>query len=135
MRAPIRAVEGHSVEGHSTRPTDRGTIASMIGSIAWTRPAHIHPLCATKCSDEMTSADSEARISLVISRHRNSLRRARASPHASLKRSSMDGRLLMRLVSNHRRRSFISLPSSSATIDPTSGELAKTPGAARSGMT
>jgi hypothetical protein len=40
----------------------------------------------------------------------------------------------MRLVSNHRRRSFISLPSSSATIDPTSGEL-KTPGAASSGMT
>jgi hypothetical protein len=41
----------------------------------------------------------------------------------------------MRLVSNHRLRSFISLPSSSATIDPTSGELVKTPGAASSGMT
>ena len=135
MRAPIRAVEGHSVEGHSTRPTDRGTIASMIGSIAWTRPAHIHPLCATTCSDEVTSADSEARISLGISRHHNSWHSARTILHASLKRSSMEGRRLMRLVSNHRRRSFISLPGSSATIDPTSGELAKTPGAASSGMT
>jgi hypothetical protein len=98
----------------------------MIGNIAWTLPAHIHPLYATTCSDEVTSADSEARISLVISRHRNSLRRARASPHASLKRSSMDGR---------RRRRRTALPSSSATIDPTSGELAKMPGAASSGMT
>ena len=133
MRAPIRAAEGHSVEGFSTRPTDRGTIASMIGSIAWTRPAHIHPLCATTCSDEMTSSESEARISLGISRHHNSWHSARTILHASLKRRSIESRL-MRLVSNHRRRSFISLPSSSATIDPTSGEL-KTPGAASSGMT
>ena len=130
MRAPIRGVEGHS-----TRPTDRGTIASMIGSIAWTRPAHIHPLCATTCSDEVTSTDSEARISLGISRHHNSLRRARTSLHASLKRSSMEGHRPMRLVSDHRHRRFTALPSSIATIDPTSGEPAKTPGAASSAVT
>ena len=106
----------------------------MIGSIAWTRPAHINPLYATTCSDEVTSTDSKACISLGISRHHNSWHSARTILHASLKRRSIESRL-MRLVSNHRRRSFISLPSSSATIDPTSGELVKTPGAASSGMT
>ena len=118
MRAPIRAVEGHSVEGHSTRPTDQGTIASMIGSIAWTLPAHIHPLYATTCSDEVTSADSEARISLGIRRHHDSFK-GRTSIRASLKRSSMEGHRHTGLVSDYRRRSFTALPSS-ATIDPTS---------------
>ena len=118
MRAPIRAVEGHSVEGHSTRPTDRETIASKIGSIARTRPA-------PRSGDEVTSTDSKARIG----RHHNSIL------HASLKHSSMEGRRLMCLVSSYRRRSVTALPSSSATIGPTSGELAKTLGAASSGMT
>ena len=114
MRAPIRAVEGHL-----TRPTDRETIASKIGSIARTRPA-------PRSGDEVTSTDSKARIG----RHHNSIL------HASLKHSSMEGRRLMCLVSSYRRRSFTALPSSSsATIGPTSGELVKTLGAASSGMT
>jgi hypothetical protein len=131
MRVPIRAVDGHPA-----RPTDRETIASIIiAIIARTRPAHTYPLSATTCSDEVTSADSEARISLGISRHHNSLRRARTSLHASLKRSSMEGHRPMRLVSDHRHRRFTALPSSIATIDPTSGEPAKTPGAASSAVT
>ena len=118
MRAPIRAVEGHF-----TRPTDRETIASKIGSIARTRPA-------PRSGDDLTGTDSKACIGLGISRHHNSIL------HASLKHSSMEGRRLMCLVSSYRRRSFTALPSSnSATIGPTSGELVKTLGAASSGMT
>ena len=120
MRVLIRAVDVHP-----TRPTDRETIASIIASIARTRPVHTPPLSATICGDEVTSADSEARISLGIRRHHDSFK-GRTSIRASLKRSSMEGHRHTGLGRNHRHRISTARPSSSATIDPTSGSSGMT---------